>query len=320
MNKQSIPEFYQITCSECGGYAVAVKGSKSYTCTTCASSFKTPSAVALKRSEEFIKVPDERMDLSKKTIGNLENLYKEIVASKDDLNLSHQDFDDTLLPYRIENQPVISKLMNELLKEKELAEDDEEFLYSALKVDWLAETSPQIVIPGVGEELHLTLDHGGMTHLLVLGTQPALLFSGSSGVAKILDFILEVFELFILVAFAVKPGLKRIGKHFGRLIDKIANSPRYKKLIKAIVDAVKSRSVRRVLKKIKEFIEAIVRNSTFYEELKNAVKMVLKGYLTLFNILWTLIKWLARGATGGSAIGLEVAGWLIGVAIKVRNM
>lgn len=320
MARQKLPVFYQATCSKCSGYAVIAEGSKSYSCTTCGSSYKTPSASSLKRSDEIVVIPDERMKLSDKTLENLEELYIDIVSSKDDRRLSNQGYDDSLQPYRIENQPVVSKLMEELLDDNELEAEDEEFLYSSLKVDWLAETSPQIAIPGVGTELHLVFDYGGMSHLLVLGAQPALLFSGNSGVAKILDFILEVFELFILVAFAIKPGLKRIGKHFGKLVEKIAESPRYKRLIKAIVEAVKSKNVRRVLDKVKEFIEAIARNSDFYNELKNAVKLVLKGYLTAFNIIWTLMKWFARGATGGSAIALEVVGWLIGVAIKVRNM
>lgn len=320
LSKKSIPEFYQVRCVECGSFAVVVAGAKSYTCQQCSYTHKAPSAAALKKSEDFQLIPDERMELSKQTIEDLERLHADIVRSKEERGSLEQKADTGWLKYRIENQPAISKLMRELVQKRELEAEDEELLYSALKVDWLATTSPQIAMPGVGNEQHLVLDHGGMSHLLVLGAQPALLFSGSSAVAKILDFILEVFELFIMVAFAIKPGLKRIGKHFGELVEKIAENPRFKRLIEAIVEAVKSKKVQKILDKIKEFIEAIVRDSTFYEELKNAVTAVLKGYLSFFNIIWTLIKWLARGATGGSAIALEVAGWLIGVAIKVRNM
>ncbi len=308
-------QFFQTTCVECGTFLAVLKGQRATRCPACGTKQGVPSPSKLVSAPDYEPIPEQRLPLTRRDIRNLEAFGERLLAVEPDPSDAGGTPELCLEP---DLALALGEVVSDLQASKEMTRDEVEILYSALAAAGPEHFPPsRLPLPGVGPEVHRLFTHKGTTHLLVLGAQPAVLFSGPFFAAAALDIILEIFELFIIVAFGVKPGLKKIGEVFGDLVKKIGDSPKYKALIEAIVKAAKNKNVSRVLEKLHEFIKKVF--SDDYDELVKAVKLILRGTLTLWNLLWTLVRWLARGLTGGSALVFEVGAWLIGFAIKFKN-
>lgn len=329
MNTRRIPELYQSSCEQCNNYIVLSPAMNISECNECGNLIKVPPKSQLVNSAEFVRIKEDSLKYEPDELDLLEDFAEEIRSTLNKLDEEFEPLrDESSICLPSQDLGVAISAAQPFIANGKLSMQQMDFVLSALEYELQNPDLELVRFPPPRLERLEVAEIGGYAFLLILGPSPAILFSEKSEnrgmlLSIVVDFLLEIFEFLVILIAGVKPTLRKLKEGFGKLVRKVVENKKFKAIIKKIIETIQrikegSKRIKELYEYIRELFIAIYRD--LGEMAFEALEITLKGILTVWQIFWAVLRWIARGISAGAALLLELLEWALSAALKLRNI